>query len=115
MGVASKNISHTFIPNTLREAFFEQSPFLDVTDTWNFDFCPEELICTNSDSGSNICTFDDGSPLYKFECGSLKPSCLYGIASFFKSKDESSGKSCDNGSYFASIPYFHDWIVRTVF
>ena len=72
-------------------------------------------IASNSFSGSNICNYDEGSPLYTFKCGTRLPKCLYGVASFYRNKNCTTGEDqCDNGSFFASVPYLYKWIVKTI-
>ena len=49
-----------------------------------------------------------------------KPQCVYGVASFFRRCERRFGNipliNCFlGGSYFASVPYFSEWIERTVY
>ena len=65
--------------------------------------------------GSNICKFDGGSPLYTFHCGTRTPYCLYGVASFYRSKGSKKiGFGCDGGSFYAIILHLYYWIMETM-
>ena len=74
--------------------------------------CRVDHICTIPVvEGGNICSGDDGSPLYKVQCGSMKPECLYGVASYYRSFNLTSiNNYCNGGSYFASIPFVAEWL-----
>ncbi|XP_075255911.1 azurocidin-like [Convolutriloba macropyga] len=101
-----------------QEAIFFETSFAD-TSRQEIEFCREENVCVESatELDVSICHYDTGSPLYTFETcnNTLRPKCLYGIASFYRNVSEPNGNHhCNDGSFFTSIVYFHDWIVRTI-
>ena len=88
------------------------------------EFCPEYNICTDPvTSGSHLCEGDSGSPLYEKACTfarkPLKVECLMGVASYYHSDKSDQdfnrpNNDCNSGSYFTSIPYFYEWIAKTI-
>ncbi|XP_063715393.1 chymotrypsin-2-like [Symsagittifera roscoffensis] len=105
------------IPNSLREIFLRESRgrFPTSWRPFSIQFCPDYNICTEPiTEGSNICMFDYGGPLYKFECASTTPNCLYGVASFSTNRLDRPDEMCNGGSTFTSVPHFFEWISGTM-
>ena len=106
-------------PIRLREAVFTEDKFVS-RNPYDMRLCREDFVCTEripGDETTNLCYKDDGAPLYTMKCGSRIPDCLYGIASHYQAlPTRRSGRSsrCTGGSYFASIPHLHDWIMKTM-
>ncbi|XP_075250832.1 uncharacterized protein LOC142343031, partial [Convolutriloba macropyga] len=97
-----------------QEAVFFESMYVSDSSPYSFLWCPDDLVCVDGlTKGVNICHFDDGSPLYTFQCGTRTPRCLYGVANFFRNKSlHIESDDCDNGSFFASIPHLYTWIKK---
>ena len=85
--------------------------------------CPKDVICTRRMSSrriDNVHHGDSGGPLYAIgEFPNAEPICVYGIASYTgKLYLNVYGESLINiyfgGSYFASVPYFYDWIWEAI-
>ena len=111
MGSFITEATHSAIPGKLKQMVFRQSLLRNSDNLYPPVRCPEELICVKPlfDKG-NICTMDDGGPLYMFFCGTMMPDCLMGIASFSQARSDTPLQSCNNGSYFTNVPVFYDWI-----
>ena len=78
-------------------------------------FCRDDQVCVESAiEGTNICHLDDGIPLYTFECGTITPKCIYGVASYYKSRTDEPGRICNDGSFFASVSNLYSWIWHTM-
>ncbi|XP_075255365.1 uncharacterized protein LOC142348086 [Convolutriloba macropyga] len=94
---------------------FHQSVFEGITIT-GIITCEDHTVCTTPlVDGGNICSMDEGGPLYKINCSSRRPMCLYGIATYHKGMNIDSGDVvCNGGSYFASVTFYRDWITTTI-
>ncbi|XP_075249674.1 chymotrypsinogen B-like [Convolutriloba macropyga] len=114
VGTVSRRVF--LIPDHLQEMVFLESMYMSETSPYNFHWCREDMICVDAvTKGSSICHHDDGSPLFTFQCGSLVPKCIYGVASFYRTKQDYEGsEKCDNGGFFASVPYMYNWITNTM-
>ncbi|XP_075256366.1 chymotrypsin-like elastase family member 1 [Convolutriloba macropyga] len=110
----SEGTSETKIPPALKEMFFSES-MIDRLGPFNVVPCPSNVVCTRPlfNSG-NICLMDDGNPLFRFQCGSFEPDCLYGVASYSKANPSTEDKICNDGSYFARIHPLKNWIERII-
>ena len=97
----------------LKEAYFYESVFTtDAHSTSFFETCPESDICTDTlTAGTSICSGDIGGPLYEFNCGTIDPVCLYGVASYF-TQNPDNHRICNDASVFTKLTHFHDWIKR---
>merc|ERR1712226_1820134 len=104
------------LPKSLQETYFYQTVTLSESNPFHFQWCRVDNICTTGAvEGTSICHYDDGSPMYKFKCGTngIKvPECLYGVASYARSKVQPVDEFCNGGSFFASIPVFYKWILQ---
>ena len=123
MGSTSGNTDPNY-PKTLQEAHFLESKLDKPFSIRNMGLkqvkkCREDVVCTyRVTQGSNICFKDYGNPLYLIDpCtqGSL-PVCLYGVATYFESKQtfKDGQNQCNDGSYFAKITHFSPFIRRTM-
>ncbi|XP_075256335.1 snake venom serine proteinase 9-like [Convolutriloba macropyga] len=109
MGSISKDRNSQLQPAKLKEMLFYQS-VLEVVDPLGVVPCDEHTICTVPFvEGGNICSRDEGGPLYRLNCSTMLPECLYGVASYHKNK-ENSDEVCNGGSYFTSIDFYRHWI-----
>ncbi|XP_075249605.1 uncharacterized protein LOC142342232 [Convolutriloba macropyga] len=98
--------------NTLREAVLYESVFESSLEGDN-SFCEPGTICTDCvRKNTNICLYDDGSPLYEFECQLKVPKCLYGIASYYIQNTAKPDELCTAGSVFTRISYHEHWIMQ---
>ncbi|XP_075239801.1 uncharacterized protein LOC142335263 isoform X2 [Convolutriloba macropyga] len=119
---------------TLQEGFFSvnyiKPPFVPFVHLPHF--CEDELICNDPVvKGTNICTYDEGSPLYQFECSSYKgyeymrPKCVYGIASHYVREEkqtnygtqntwDNKSSICQSGSAFTNVTHYIGWIRQTL-
>ncbi|XP_075250829.1 uncharacterized protein LOC142343029 [Convolutriloba macropyga] len=115
-GIGSTNKHVLETPDVLQETVFYESMYISESSPFSFQWCRSDLICVDSvTKGSNICKFDDGSPLYTFHCGTRTPQCLYGVASFYRNRiTEPESDQCDSGSFFASIFPLYNWIEQTM-
>ncbi|XP_075264173.1 kallikrein 1-related peptidase b8-like, partial [Convolutriloba macropyga] len=103
-------------PDVLQETVFYESMYISESSPFSFHWCRSDLVCVDAViKGSNICKFDGGSPLYTFHCGTRIPDCLYGVASFYRNRENRPGTDhCDSGSFFASIFHLYEWIEQTL-
>ena len=118
-GMVSVNTNGIVIPFRLQKAFFYESVFETSDDSTMDDFCRADHICVeNVIADSNICTFDLGGQLYKLQCGTSSPECVYGVASYYLPISENlqnpSSNSCSNGSVFAKLSTQMNWITKTI-
>ena len=68
VGMGSTSTKENSPANTLREAVLYESVFESSLEGDN-SFCEPGTICTDCvRKNTNICLYDDGSPLYEFEC-----------------------------------------------
>ena len=110
-GRGSTSRTHYIPANVLQETFFYESMFESNTKPHELRLCRDDNVCVESVAeGANMCLFDDGSPLYVFECGTLNPKCLYGVSSFSRGRVDTPGELCNNGSFFAKVPRFYHWM-----
>ncbi|XP_075262725.1 myeloblastin-like [Convolutriloba macropyga] len=113
MGSTNKDPFIKLIPQVLKEMHFRGTP-MDESNPERFLPCREDNICTRPMiDGGSICNLDHGGPLYKFRCGSFEPECLYGVASYSKRKADRHFQTCNTGSFFTNLMYFHEWIALT--
>ena len=103
------------LPDTLLETVFHETYF-QSTNVFNLRFCKEYNVCTETlFHGSNMCAMDQGGPLVTYYCETSVPQCLYGVTSFYLSKNGHPRDACNGGSTFTSIPYFYEWIKSTIY
>ena len=98
----------------LQELYLQQRP----PACWEYD--DPEMILTQRlgrDLSGNICHGDSGSPLYTIdvnEFGFTGPNCVYGVASHTGTNLYDFWFDCNGGSYFASVPFYYEWIWETM-
>ncbi|XP_063727750.1 uncharacterized protein LOC134855223 isoform X2 [Symsagittifera roscoffensis] len=112
-GMGATSTTYHIYPTVLQEGFFFQTLF--EPNPTEYRLCRSDQVCVESATeGANICHFDDGIPLYTFECESLTPKCLYGVASYYRSRLDTPGQFCNGGSFFASVTNLNQWIRQTM-
>ncbi|XP_075263700.1 uncharacterized protein LOC142355387 [Convolutriloba macropyga] len=143
-GMGTKNRTVPYFPLRLLEAYLVETKHIRLTcEAFPVRYipprepvapCPDDVICTQSIiPGSNICYKDEGSPLYVVNsCADTQwprirgsstlrgqAKCLYGVASYFQSRNRSNSRSryelnerCNDGSFFARIQPHIAWINR---
>ncbi|XP_075239648.1 uncharacterized protein LOC142335167 isoform X1 [Convolutriloba macropyga] len=103
------------LPDFLQETFFYQSTMISDSNPFNFKWCRADNICVDGAiRNTSICHYDDGAPLYTFKCGTKIPDCLYGVASYSRSKVFPVDEFCNGGSFFASVPFFYKWMLKII-
>ncbi|XP_075255909.1 uncharacterized protein LOC142348436 [Convolutriloba macropyga] len=117
MGIMKSSGFYVY-PQTLQKAYFHETRFIGTNNPFRLDICPDGLICVQPISGhSNLCYFDDGSPLYTaLTCqGEVsREHCLYGVSSYFKKEGVNPNETCNGGSFFTRALLFYDWIYNTI-
>ncbi|XP_063714228.1 brachyurin-like [Symsagittifera roscoffensis] len=113
-GMGSTNGRTFDFPDILHEAHFQTNDFESINPFIlnGIKKCREDQVCVQSpptSTKSNICYLDDGGPLYTLQCGTGVADCLYGVASYSKSKTRK-GEKCNDGSYFSSVVHMHHWV-----
>ncbi|XP_075263459.1 uncharacterized protein LOC142355063 [Convolutriloba macropyga] len=84
LGSTSDNRNNVSLPKTLKETPFFQT-FFEGVGPDGLNTCRKDNICTiPKTEGGNICDMDDGSPLFILDCFTMKPECLYGVASYYR-------------------------------
>ncbi|XP_075242348.1 chymotrypsin-1-like [Convolutriloba macropyga] len=117
-------LTGSIFPVTLLEAYFTET-FLDdeyfVPFVHQPTYCREDNICTDRlTTGANCCVMDDGSPAYQMRCDFedgieiLRPSCLYGVVSYYPYNRSTFPAICNKGTYLASVPHVLNWIRTTM-
>ncbi|XP_075256009.1 uncharacterized protein LOC142348520 [Convolutriloba macropyga] len=120
-GFGTLSRTYESIPKRPHEAFFYESMFASISVS-GLEVCRQDNVCVDpisfDEKETAICDMDDGSPLYTFEnCqGDLKAICLYGVASYYRNTTDTITNyvKCNDGSFFANVNYFSEWIQRTM-
>ena len=114
VGMGTTSTKHVKLPNQLIETRFTENVFESVIPDHG-RWCLPHNICTDRiTEGSNICTFDDGGPLFELDCISGSPKCLYGVASYHIQDPAYPNELCTGGSVFARIPSYFNWALQTI-
>ncbi|XP_063714341.1 azurocidin-like [Symsagittifera roscoffensis] len=103
--------------DSLKEAHLKvdyfREPFIPIVNEPTY--CDGELICTSVDETDAKISYGDlGSPLYQFDPVSQQPSCLYGVASFFRYTQRRTDQLGHPESFFTNVTHFAPWIMATM-
>ncbi|XP_075255709.1 glandular kallikrein, prostatic-like isoform X1 [Convolutriloba macropyga] len=115
-GIGSTTIRGRFPPEVLQETFLWEykMTILDIDDDHFFtgSLCMHNTVLNSCASGG-----DSGSPLYLMSDDWLNQvQCLYGVTTSRSKRERNQYNDYKyiGNMYFASVPAFHKWIVKTI-